>query len=170
MSLKPLLKSWLLLGLLTALSACSQYSDGGLIGDYQDTSKCPANGCANIAASANHLKLSNGGSSVTLYPAATDTKVEVSGDCHPSTYPSNKINVSVVTQNGNSPVNAPAYSATGSSTTPACYKGRFNILVDIRNLARSTIYTLKLELVAYDENNVPHTNSGGGNLFLSLVR
>lgn len=170
MSLKPLLKSLLWVGLLASLSGCSEYSDGGLVGDYQDTSKCPANGCANMAASANHLKLTNGGSAVTLYPAASDTKVEVSGDCYASTYPSNKINVTVVTQSGNSPMTAPAYSATGSSTTPACRKGKFDVVVDIRNLAANTIYTLKLELVAYDQNNVPQTNAGGGNLFLSLVR
>lgn len=151
------------------MTSCSQYSDS-LMGEYQDTSKCPANGCTNQAASANLLKLSNGGSSVSLYPTAADTKIEVSGDCHASTFPSNKINVTVVTQNGNTPVSAPAYSATGSTTQPACRKGKYDVVVDIRNLAASTIYTLKLELVAYDSNNVAHTNAGGGYLYLNLVR
>lgn len=168
MSLKPLLKSFLMLGLLS-LSACNNYSDS-LIGEYQDTSKCPANGCANQAASANLLKLTNSSSSVSIYPAATDTKVEISGDCHVSTYPTNKINVTVVTQTGNTPVTAPAYSATGTSTQPACRKGKFDFMIDIRNLAVSKIYTVKIELLAYDENNSPVTNAGGGYLYLNLVR
>jgi hypothetical protein len=168
MSLKPLLKSFLVLGFCT-FTACNQYSDS-LMGEYQNTSKCPANGCANQAASANSLKLSNSSSAVTLYPASTDTKVEISGDCSFSTYPSNKINVSVVTQTGNTPMNAPAYSVTGSSTQPACRKGKFDVMLDIRSLPASTIYTVKMELVAYDASNVPYTNAAGGYLYLNLVR
>jgi len=169
MSLKPLLKSAVLLAGFFALTACNQYSDS-LIGEYQDTSKCPANGCANQAASAGLLKLTNSSSSISIYPAAGDTKVEISGDCHASTYPTNKINVTVVTQNGNSPMTAPAYSATGSSTQPACRKGKFDVAVDIRNLPAGAVYTVKMELVAYDASNVAYTNAGGGYLYLNLVR
>lgn len=168
MSLKPLLKSFFVLACL-ALSACNQYSDS-LIGDYQESSKCPANGCANQEANVNLLKLTNSSSAVSIYPTATDTKVEISGDCHVSTYPSNKINVTVVTQTGSTPVTAPVYSVTGSSTQPACRKGKFDFFIDIRGLAKSTIYTVKVELVAYDANNTPITNAGGGYLYLSLVR
>ncbi|WP_413291555.1 hypothetical protein [Bdellovibrio sp. HCB337] len=170
MSMKPLLNSLLLVAGCALLSACNQYSEGGLVGDYEDTSKCPANGCASQAASANLLKLTTTGNTVSLYPAATDTKVEVSGDCHASTYPNNRINVTVVTQNGNTPVAAPTYSVTGSSVTPACRKGKFGVAIDIRNLAVSSIYTVKLELVAYDSAGAPVTNAGGGYLFLNLVR
>lgn len=168
MSLKPLFKSILVLGCL-GFAACSQYSDG-LLGDYQETSKCPANGCANQAASANELKLTYGGSAVSIFPAQTDDRIEISGECHVSTYPSNKINVTVVTQNGNVPVNAPAYSVTGSSTQPACRKGKFGFALDIRGMGLSAIYTVKMELVAYDAGNNPVTNPGGGILTLNLVR
>jgi hypothetical protein len=169
MLLKPLSFFFLTL-FFFALTACSQYSDGGLVGDYQDTAKCPANGCANQAANANALKLSTVGNVVSLYPAATDTKVEISGDCYASTYPSNKINVSVVTQNGNVPVSAGVYSVTGSSTLPACRKGKYDVMIDIRNLSLNTIYTVKLEIVAYDSVGTPVLNNGGGALYLSLVR
>ena len=168
MSLKPLLKSYLVLGFF-ALTACNQYSDS-LMGDYVENSKCPANGCANQAANATGLKLTNSGSAVSLYPTATDTKVEISGDCAYSTYPSNKINVTVVKQTGNTPMTAPAYSVTGSSTQPACRKGKFDVAVDIRNLPTAAIYTVKLELIAYDTNNSPVTNAAGGYLYLNLVR
>lgn len=173
MSLKPLLKILrqpiLILG-LSSLVACNQYSDGGLVGDYQDSSKCPANGCANQVASANALKLATTGNVVSLYPTAADTKVEISGDCYASTYPSNKINVTVATQNGNTPVTAAVYSATGASTVPACRKGKYNVVLDIRNLALAKIYTVKLEMVAYDSAGTAVTNAGGGYLYLSLVR
>lgn len=169
MSLKPLLKSLTLMAGFAVLAACNQ-TPSSLLGEYQETSKCPANGCANQAASANLLKLTNTGSSVSLYPAATDTKVEISGDCHASTYPNNKINVTVVTQTGNTPVNAPAYSATGTTTQPACRKGKYDVVIDIRNLAANAIYTVKLELIAYDSSNTPFTNAAGGYLYLNLVR
>jgi hypothetical protein len=169
MFLKPLLKSLVILGFF-AFTACSQYSDGGLVGDYQETSKCPANGCANQAPSPNALKISTIGNLVSLYPKSTDTKVEISGDCYASTYSSNKINVSVVTQNGNTPVSAGVFSATGSSTIPACRKGKYDVVVDIRNLSLSTIYTLKVELIAYDTTGAPVSNAGGGYIFLNLVR
>ena len=107
---------------------------------------------------------------VSLYPAASDTKVEISGDCYASTYPTNKINVSVVTQNGSVPMTAPAYSATGSSTAPICRNGKYDVVVDIRNLAANAIYTVKLELVAYDSTGAPFTNAGGGFVYLNLVR
>lgn len=151
------------------VTACSQYSDS-MFGDYQDTSKCPANGCANKAASASLIKLTNGGSTVTLYPGSADTKVEVSGTCAYSTYPTNKINVTVVTQSGSTPVSAPAYAGNSATTQPSCVKGKFDIVVDIRNLAVSAIYTLKLELVAYDSANTAYTNAGGGYLYLNIVR
>jgi hypothetical protein len=167
MSLKPLLKSFMILG-FCAFTGCNQYSDGGLVGNYQDTSKCPANGCANQAASANVLKLSTTGNAVSLFPAATDTKVEIGGDCYASTYPNNKINVTVVTQNGNTPVVAPVYSA--SADTPACRKGKYDVVVDITKLGLGAIYTVKLELVAYDSAGASVTNAGGGNIYLNLVR
>lgn len=170
MSMKPLFNSLLLVAGWLLLSACNQYSDGDLVGDYQDTSKCPANGCANQAASANVLKISTTGNTVSLYPAATDSKVEISGDCYTSTYPSNKINVTVVTQNGNVPMAAAAYSVTGASTVPACRKGKYGVALDIRKLALGGIYTVKLELVAYDSAGTPFTNAGGGYLYLNLVR
>lgn len=171
MFLKPLFRSiFMILMSGSFFVACNQYSDGGLVGDYQDSSKCPANGCANQAASANLLKMNTTGNAVSLYPAASDTKVEISGDCYASTFPSNKINVSVVTQNGNAPMTAPTYSATGASTQPACRKGRFEVVVDIRNLAASQIYTVKMELVAYDATGASYTNTGGGILYLNLVR
>lgn len=168
--MKPLFNSLMVLVSSALLTACNQYSDGGLVGDYQDTSKCPANGCANQAASANVLKMSTVGNVVSLYPAAADTKVEISGDCYASTYPSNKINVSVVTQNGNTPISVAAYSATGSSTQASCRKGKYDVVLDIRNLAVSNIYTVKLELVAFDSAGSPYTNAGGGFLYLNLVR
>ncbi len=169
MSFKPL---FMLLATLVflGLPACNQPPGSGLVGDYQSSSKCPANGCANQAASANTIKLSTTGNIVSLYPASTDTKVEVSGDCYASTYPSNKINVSIVTQNGNAPVSAGVYSATGTSTIPVCRNGKFDVVIDIRNLSLSTIYTVKLELVAYDSTGALVTNAGGGNIYLNLVR
>lgn len=169
MSLKPLLKSFLVLGFGFTFMACNQ-TPSTLAGDYVEMSKCPANGCANQAASANLLKLTNSSSSVSVYPTSTDTKVEFSGDCHVSTYASNKINVTVAKQTGNVPMTAPVYSATGTSTQPACRKGKFDFIVDIRSLPVSTIYTVKIELIAYDANNAPVTNAGGGYLYLNLVR
>lgn len=171
MSMKPLFHSLLLFAGWALLSACNQYSDGGLVGDYQDTSKCPANGCANQAANANALRLTTTGNAVSLYPAATDEKLEISGDCHPSTYPSNRINVTVTTQTGNAPVTVPVYNLSGiSSAQPFCNKGKYNLALDIRNLAKSTIYSVQLELVAFDSLGTPYTSAGGGRVRLNLVR
>jgi hypothetical protein len=160
MSRKPLWNSTFLMPVLAALTltACNQYSDG-LVGDYVETSKCPANGCANQAASDNYLSLSSNTTSVV----ANGNTVTIGGDCYASTFPNNVINATVTTSSG-APVSVPVSSNTSASGTPACRKGRFDVTVatDARYMAANNVYTLKLQLVAYDAANTTHTNLVSG--------
>ncbi|MBC7370541.1 MAG: hypothetical protein H7326_03190 [Bdellovibrionaceae bacterium] len=157
MFMKPL---WIssLIALSLQLAACNQYSDG-LVGDYQETSKCPANGCANAAASENYISMASSTSSLSVVGA---NPVTLGGDCNTSTYPTNVINATVTYQTSGAPVTAAVSSNNGASATPACKKGRFDVTVDTRNLPAGNVYTLKLELVAFDTANAPHRNTASG--------
>jgi hypothetical protein len=83
---------------LLTLSGCNQYSENGLMGDYVAASKCPANGCANQAADANYISLKSSVSAITMN--SNENRAEFSGDCYPSTYPQNIINVTVKQSTG----------------------------------------------------------------------
>jgi hypothetical protein len=148
--------SILCLGL--SLTACNQYSDG-LMGDYLTTSKCPANGCASAAASENYISLSSTTSSLNVVGAAP---VTVGGDCNVSTYPTNTITAALTYQTSGAPVAVGFSSNAADSMTPACRKGRFEVSVDTRNLPAGNVYTLRLNLVAYDASNVAHVNAASG--------
>ncbi len=152
------LRSCILLVILLFQSGCSQYSDG-LVGDFLESSKCPANGCANQAASENYISLTTSTNSVNT---SGSNPVTFGGDCQASTYPSNVINTTVVYQSSGAPVTAAVSSNTGNSVTPACRKGRFDVTIDTSAMPAGNVYTVKFELVAYDANNVAHRNAASG--------
>ena len=157
MLMKPLWISTLITFSL-ALSACNQYSDG-LIGDFQEASKCPANGCATAAASENFISMNSSVSNLSIVGA---NPVTVGGDCNVSTYPTNTINATITYQTSGAPVTAAVSSNNAVSTTPVCKKGRFDVTVDTRNLPAGNVFNLKLELVAFDAANKPHRNTASG--------
>lgn len=157
MFMKSLCKVTILLA-FCSLAACNQYSDG-LVGDFQETSKCPANGCANQNANENYISLDTKTSVINV---TGGNPITIGGDCYASTFPTNTITATVTYQTSGAPVAAAVSSNTGSSQTPACRKGRFEVTIDTRNLPASNVYSVRLELVAYDANNTPHRNAASG--------
>ncbi|MBK9322482.1 MAG: hypothetical protein IPM97_05940 [Bdellovibrionaceae bacterium] len=153
-----------LLTILLFQFGCSQYSDG-LVGDYQESSKCPPNGCANQAASENYISLTTSTTSVNV---SGSNPVTLGGDCQASTYPSNVISATVVNQASGAPVSAAVSSNTGNSATPACRKGRFDLTLDTSAMPSGAVYAVKLELIAYDANNVAHKNTASGNKTITI--
>jgi hypothetical protein len=158
---------WLamLLGGVFSLSGCGQYSDGGLVGDYVAASKCPANGCADQAADANYISLKAGTTSLVV--PSTSNRADISGDCYPSTYPQNLINVTVTQTTGTA---FPVEVIAASAATPAasCNHGRFNVVLSTASLPANAAYTVRLELVGIEANGARHTNAAGGNATITL--
>jgi len=160
MFMKPLW-NYAFLSAVFLLAACTQYSDGGLVGDYQSSSLCPASGCADATASENYLSLTSNTSSVniTTNSSGVSNPVTIGGDCYASLYPSNSITGSVVIQTSNAPVTASILSNSAATTTPTCHNGRWEVSIDTRNIPAGNVYTVKLQLIAYDAAGASHVNT-----------
>jgi hypothetical protein len=150
---------------LFTLSGCGHYSDNGLIGDYVVASKCPANGCANQVADPNYISLKAGVTSIVASPSSD--RVDISGDCYPSTYPQNAINVKV-TQNTGAVIPVEAASADPVLPAPNCKNGRFDISLAVGPLPANSAFTVRLELVGIESNGASHTNAAGGYANITL--
>ncbi len=150
----------LAIGSTLILSACQNYSENSLAGDKASLVKCPANGCASALADSNELSISWAGKS-TIVTSIGDKSVQLGGDCYPSTYPNNRIDVQVRNSATNQTVNAIPYSPSLiSATTIQCEKGRYNILLDTSALPTNNVYRVSLTLVGI-ENGIEH--AGGIN-------
>jgi hypothetical protein len=148
-----------------SLAGCNQYSDSGLIGDFVTASKCPANGCADQAPDANYISLKTALPSISALPS--ENRVEIGGDCYPSTYPQNQINVTV-TQSTGAVMTAPAVNTSTAAVAPTCKNGHFNVVIGTAALPTGFVYNVRLELVGIDSNGARHTNVAGGNATVSL--
>ena len=156
-------------GVLFILSSCSNYSENSLASDKASLVKCPANGCASALADGNELSIAWAGKA-TIVSSAADQSVQIGGDCYPSTYPSNRIDVQVRNSaNLNAPLTVAAYSTNlTSAATIQCEKGRFNILLDTAPLLANNVYRVTLRLVGI-ENGIEHTG-GVNSTSLSISR
>ena len=156
----------LLGGLVAGLSACSQYQDNSLLTDKKDDI-CPP-GCSQSIKSDDtqiSLKIMNA-SPITLL--APDGRVDVSGECYPSLYPTNKIVVKVLNTS-----NTLTYAVTYYAVDPtnvnnvACKNGRFSFTVDASGLAAGG-YSIQASLQAFDSSGVLHTNDADGTSYVTL--
>ncbi len=145
-------------GAVLILSACQNYSENSLAGDKASLVKCPANGCASALADSNELSISWAGKS-TIISSGADRSVQLGGDCYPSTYQKNRIDVQVRNSATNQTVNAIPYSPSlTSATTIQCEKGRYNISLDTSALPINNVYRVSLTLVGIENG----TDRAGG--------
>jgi hypothetical protein len=156
----------LLGGVVAALSACSQYQDNGLLGNAK-ADICPP-GCSQSIKSDDtqiSIKIMNA-SPMTLI--APDGRVDVSGECYPSLYPTNRIAVKVLNT-----ANTATYAVTYYALDPAnvnnvfCKNGRFSFTVDASGLGAGG-YNIQAQLLAYDSSNNLHTNDADGTSYVTL--
>ncbi|MBX3039826.1 MAG: hypothetical protein KF789_03830 [Bdellovibrionaceae bacterium] len=144
-------------------------------------SMCPESGCADATPDANQLTVKGPGTtniqSKILGPAAAPTDfVEFGGDCYASTYPSNRIEVSV-TRSGTPislNVGTDVVSIFEADTTPRCIQGRYSVGIRGTKLPSGTSssisYQVKFEIVGIDADGVPHRNSNTGLFTVSVLR
>lgn len=152
-----------------------------LAGDQVLESMCPDSGCADATPDENQLTVKGPGatniqSKAQMSGGVPTDFVEFGGDCYASTYPNNRIEVSV-TNNG-TPVSLVAgtdvVSIFEADVTPRCVQGRYNVGIKGTKLppgASSSIsYLVKFEIVGIDENGVAHRNTNTGLFTVSVLR
>lgn len=136
----------------------------GLAKDWSNPSKCPPNGCAGLAPDKNQLMVKGPESAIVTASAATHPFVEFSGDCYASTYPMNRIEVTVNLENGgqialtNNDVK-PIILPSGSSLK--CDQGRYGFVIDGSKMP-SAMYDVQVSIVGIDDYGNLHRNSNGG--------
>lgn len=132
------------------LISCSPTSDNALIGDAELFSECPASGCANTAANVQNILMTSNTHGTISHTAATD-RFEFSGECSPSTYLHNSIDVKVYagcSGGGGDPLGVEVKSALGADRTPHCEKGKFNLVMYTGGLTPSQCFTVVAALRA----------------------
>lgn len=153
-------KSALSIGLLSLLSACQPISDSSLLTDQKDQSS---------------LSLNKDPKSEELYlksfsPSIHATglnKVDIAGECYVSTYPKHSI---VVMNGGNLLDIVDINPRTASNTAMAsCKNGRFNLTLNTGVLGNG-VFSLKIVLQAWDENNQVFVNQVQGTNSVTLTR
>jgi hypothetical protein len=136
-------------GFLSLLSACQNSADNPLAGDQASLVKCPANGCSNGVANASEMSITYSGPSPILTNAGDQTVV-LGGDCYPSTYPDNRIDVNITYATGAAISPQAASPDFLSASTIKCEKGRYNISLDLNGLPAGNSYRVILTEVGLD--------------------
>lgn len=159
MKYKYLLLSFFLSPLIIS---CQNYSDNSLAGDLAETSTCPSGGCANTEANPLNLSLSAAGS-ITLSAPSTAGAISIGGDCNASTYPSNKLRISLKANSTDYTANT-IFLAANSEGQLFCKKGRFDLIVrppndGLTGLPAKLNYQLKVEIIGVDNTGKEWTNS-----------
>lgn len=152
-------------GGVMSLTGCSQYSDNGLVGDYVVASKCPANGCADQAADPNYISLR--ASTTSISTTAGGDRVDISGDCYPSIYPQNLINITV-TQNTGAVIPVETFSVDPVAGAPHCKSGHFQLSLATSGLPLNSTFTVRLSLIGIENTGVQHSNVANGMATVSL--
>ncbi|HRO67404.1 MAG TPA: hypothetical protein PL182_07560 [Pseudobdellovibrionaceae bacterium] len=146
-----------------------------LAGDQVLESLCPDSGCADATPDPNQLTVKGPGatniqSKVRTSGGVPADFVEFGGDCYASTYPNNRI---VVTVN-NVAIGTDAVSLFAADTTPRCIQGRYSVAIKGTRLpagASSSIsYNVKFEIVGIDADGAEHRNTNTGLFALSVLR
>lgn len=164
-----------LLGLL--LSACSQ-TGSSLAGDYTATSKCPPNGCASLDPDPTQLTISNGGKTIFYMTPATVSgvivdQVQLGGDCYASSYPSNRIEVTVFSAGQEvliQPGDIIATIAGANLYVPKCVNGRFGFSINGLRMPGGNTYKVQMKLIGIASSGAEASTSGGNILAVSVVR
>lgn len=174
------LKQGLLVGITSAALAGCGGAGVPLAGNEQMNSKCPPNGCANLEPDQTQLTLVGPpGTQVHKAPAVSSgvivDQVEFGGDCYASTYPNNRIEVTVVNKNNNAPVNVSVennhiVSTVGSSNIPRCVKGRYGFAIYGNQLAANASYKVTARLIGIDSNGNEVESPGSGEFTTTLNR
>lgn len=143
--------TFLLAGVILFLSACSPSSDSGFLSDTLNSVGCPAGGCVNAAANPQGILMTSNAPGQVNHPNPGNGRFEFSGDCSPSTYPYNHIDVKIYNGcsgiSGNPRTDVPIFSVLGADTFPHCEKGKFNLGMSTVNLAFGQ-YTVVASLLA----------------------
>ena len=114
------------------LSACSASNEGGFLSNELSSAGCPLGGCVNTQASSQGIVLTSAvPGTVNQSTGGTNARFEFSGDCSPSNYPYNHINVEVYTGcsgiSGSPRSGVSIISILGADTFPQCVKGKYNL-------------------------------------------
>jgi hypothetical protein len=159
----------LLLSVAIFFSACqNSQNTNDFFSDKASSVNCPGGICANSTASVNNLSIAYLGPR----PLATSTSeetVQIGGDCYPSLYPKNRINV-VVRINGNG---NPVYGLPASEILPVgdsvlrCIGGRYNFVLKTVNLPANS-YLIELEQIGIDASGVEQRNTANGGSKVSI--
>lgn len=160
-----------LLGLFVV--GCNSSTNGSLIGDLTKSSECPKGGCASMTPSDQNILLSSNTLADVYHYSAGRTgagRFEFSGECSPSTYPSNKIVVSVFNANG-AEVQVNVSGVSSTDIVPKCIDGRYNLAMRTDDLGTGQAYTVRVILQAFQAGStVARTNQSSGQFSFRLTR
>lgn len=167
MPLSVLFRIALILLVLPFIYACSGSSSGGLIGDFQEQSKCPPSGCADAGTKPENVYIERS-DKADIYLGANDSVIDLSGSCSASTYPNNRIEVTA----SGATLAVKAINQGSTVSSAKCSMGKFQIYIDacqplFRNPAPAV--TIQVALVPLDDNNRP-VSVTGASFAVSVVR
>ncbi|WII71007.1 hypothetical protein QJS83_11095 [Bdellovibrio sp. 22V] len=156
------LKIMVLTSLLMTLASCSPIQGNSLLTDQKDD---PSTHTLDKTPKQEEIYLKSFSPSAA---ASGLSKIEISGECYVSTYPSHDI-ISYVngTQRAVLDLNATTAAGAGIAT---CKNGKFNLAIETGSWAAG-VYTVRLVLRAYEANNpTPITNDAQGASTLTVTR
>lgn len=141
---------FLMVGLI--ISSCQNFSENEFMTEA-GLVKCPANGCANTKSDANSMTIFYSGPK-PIYSKVAETAVSIGGDCFASTYPDNRIDVTVYQTGFANPLALGGYVVPlNSGSTVKCVKGRYNFTIGTGLIPSVGSYKVKLQLVGIDQAN-----------------
>ncbi|MFZ4403885.1 MAG: hypothetical protein ACOYOK_07265, partial [Pseudobdellovibrionaceae bacterium] len=148
------------------LTACNSYSDNALLGDAKPE-ELVAGSTADWKADESDvsIKILNTGN---ITAATADTKIELSGDCFPSLYKRNRIDVLRITNNTRA-ANPQAFSSLGADAIPHCVNGKFSITINTAGIPVGN-HIIQLNLIGVDDDLSEHTNPSDGSSSINLRR
>lgn len=171
-SAKALIRVASLVVLVGALSAC-QNGGSTLGGDLTESSKCPPNGCAGLAADLNQISVTGPGKT-TIYAqaaaGAADT-IELGGNCYASTYANNRLEVSAfVYGSAMALASTDVVGVNSASTVPKCVAGRYSIALNGAKFPTGANYKVRVQMVAIDDKGMEWRNSSTGLFDVTISR
>lgn len=159
------------LTMLIGLAACSPTGTGLAMG-YDDSLSCPSGGCATLTADQNQLSITGSGKTSMVQTASGSDTVEIGGNCYVSTYPANRIEVTMY-KNSTQLVTIGTSNVVGiksSTTTPKCVGGRFDIAVNGALMPTGAVYRLHFAIVGIDASGLEYRNTASGTFDLNVTR
>lgn len=164
-------------GLVLALAAWSLIGCGGqglpLAGDQQSASKCPPGGCANPEPDRTQLFLGGPGGTYAAYKpqysgSTIIDQIEFGGPCYASTYPSNRVEVTLKDAGGTVLGASDIVSTNGA--TPKCVNGRYGVSLNGARFPAGSSYKVSIQIIGIDANGNAFDNAGGGGFTIPVNR